>query len=126
MMEAVGTSETSVNLRYTAWRNIPKGCHLHCVFVLATEKILISLYVTSYTQSVLIRALFPTLLHLITPEIDSAATLSFEMNKPEIFPKAIILTVNQFWGIYRGRSVFNIHESCFNEISFQILYKESN
>jgi hypothetical protein len=31
MMEAVGTSETSVNLYETTWRNIPEGYHLHTV-----------------------------------------------------------------------------------------------
>jgi hypothetical protein len=29
MMEAVSTSETSVNFYETTRRNIPEGCHLH-------------------------------------------------------------------------------------------------
>jgi hypothetical protein len=29
MMEAVSTSETSVNFYQTAWRNIPEDSHLH-------------------------------------------------------------------------------------------------
>jgi hypothetical protein len=30
IMEAVGTSETSVNLYQTTWRGIPEDSHLHC------------------------------------------------------------------------------------------------
>jgi hypothetical protein len=34
MMEAVSTSETSINFYKTAWRNNPEGCHIHVLLVI--------------------------------------------------------------------------------------------